>query len=88
MLGPAPGCTATCTADLIGHLPRVRHHVESQFHPPLEHLLADRARENLQEKEGISFCVRQERKMPGVGMKPAAIPATESSTCHLGTMPR
>lgn len=32
---------------LIGHLPRVRHHVEPQLHPPLKHLLANRAREDL-----------------------------------------
>lgn len=39
-LAVSVGMLEAGTADLVRHVPRVRHHVQPQLHPPLEHLLA------------------------------------------------
>lgn len=59
---------------LVGHLPRVGHHVHPQLHPPAEGLLAHGAREDL---------FRAVHAVPGFVLQEVLLPKVALST--LGT---
>lgn len=67
--GPRP--QGQVEPDLVGHLPRVGHHVHPQLHPPAEGLLAHGAREDLAvwgaSRAGVrgGLCLRR-RPLPGL----------------------